>query len=103
MAPTGPDRIGGGLVRDLASGGVGNVVIEVGRHNWIDAERCGRGWGVAYVGRLDVADRSCGRVIRTQGPSHRGRLAPPEVEREPPSRRPGSGYAATMASADQAG
>jgi len=27
--------------------------------------RCGRGWDVAYLGRFDVADRSCERVIRT--------------------------------------
>jgi hypothetical protein len=39
-------------------------VIFVGGDKTADAVHCGRGWDVAYLGRFDVADRSCEKVVR---------------------------------------
>ena len=60
----GNDLIAGGLGRDIVYGGAGNDVIRVGGDSAADAVHCGPGWDVAFLGRFDIADGSCERVVR---------------------------------------
>jgi Ca2+-binding RTX toxin-like protein len=62
------DVIVGGAGHDFVYGGYGNDIIRVGGDKTSDAVHCGPGWDIAYVGRYDIADSSCERVVRTLEP-----------------------------------
>lgn len=62
------DVIVGGAGHDFVYGGSGNDIIRVGGDRTSDAVHCGPGWDVAYLGRFDIADSSCERVVRTLEP-----------------------------------
>jgi Ca2+-binding RTX toxin-like protein len=62
------DVIVGGAGHDFVYGGYGNDIIRVGGDRSSDAVHCGPGWDVAYLGRYDIADSSCERVVRTLEP-----------------------------------
>jgi Ca2+-binding RTX toxin-like protein len=62
------DVIVGGAGHDFVYGGYGNDIIRVGGDRTSDAVHCGPGWDVAYLGRYDIADSSCERVVRTLEP-----------------------------------
>jgi Ca2+-binding RTX toxin-like protein len=65
LGGNGNDLIGAGAGRDLVYGGWGNDEIFVAGDATPDAVRCGPGWDVVHLGRYDVADRSCEKVVRT--------------------------------------
>jgi len=62
------DVIVGGAGHDFVYGGSGNDIIRVGGDRTSDAVHCGPGWDIAYLGRYDIADSSCERVVRTLEP-----------------------------------